>query len=281
MWLPEDELFFTWDLKLPTSHEEMEEFHKLLRSQRKKFIRDCLSTPPQLDILRRWTSSTRHTQVDNSDYRKPIDPLLFEAFTKEAGVGPEFELTLPLNIGKDKWGQVWKAKIRYQEKEADVAIKIYVQSMFPWPESLGEVTMKCWEPSPVHARNEAWAYAQMHSLQGSFIFKTVTHLPVDSSSSGREVPRSLGFIKVINIYLNDITVSLNLFVQCALLNGEIAFAHVMEFIKGSKAAENVMKDCSPEMKINIVSIFHVKLWWQAVFPSPYFSTGRFSGLWNL
>lgn len=46
-------------------------------------------------------------------------------------------------------------------------------------------------------------------------------------------------------------------VQCALLNGEIAFAHVMEFIKGSKAADDVMKDCSPEMKINIVSITYL------------------------
>lgn len=171
MWLPEDELFFTWDLKLPTSHEEMEEFHKFLQSHRDELICNRLSTPPQLDILHRWTSSTQHAQVNDSDYRKPLDPLLFEAFAKETAVGPEFQLTFPLNIGEDKWGQVWKAKIRYQEKEADVAIKIYVQSLFPWPESLGDVKQNNWEPSPLHARNEAWAYAQMHSLQGNYILK--------------------------------------------------------------------------------------------------------------
>lgn len=71
------------------------------------------------------------------------------------------------------------------------------------------------------------------------------------------MPQSLGFIKVINNHLNGVTVSLNLSAQCALLNGEIAFAHVMEFIKGSKAADDVMKDCSPEMKRNIVSIIHL------------------------
>lgn len=70
----------------------------------------------------------RHVQVHDTDYRQPLDPLLLEAFTKDVAAGPEFDLTFPLHIGEDKWGQVWNAKIRYEGREADVAIKIYVCS---------------------------------------------------------------------------------------------------------------------------------------------------------
>lgn len=62
---------------------------------------------------------------------------------------------------------------------------------------------------------------------------------------------------MINIFLNLRRVSLNLSTKCILPNAEVAFAHVMEFVNGSKAAENVLKDCSPEMKMNIMSVIHL------------------------
>lgn len=207
MWQAEDEVFFKRDLKLPSNKEEMKKFLNRLQSERSELLRSepyifsqpytLVKKPPQVDILHRWTYTTRHDQITDIGYRAALNPLLFEAFT-EAGVGPEVQLILPLCTGENKWGQVWKGRIRYNDEEADVAIKLYIQSLFPLPDDLQQVQREFWASSPLQARNEAWAYAHMHSLQGQFI-GYIKYLPsrYTKLSQGRDVPRSLGFFQVI------------------------------------------------------------------------------------
>lgn len=173
MWLSEDEKFFNRDPKLPTTDEELLSFIEHLQSQRHALLRNepflFVVKPPRFDILHRWTCALRRDQITDRGYRAALNPLLFEAFTEEAAVRPELHLTSPLHTGEDKWGQVWKAKIRYEGAEADVAIKLYIQSLFPLPEEPLQVQRGSWATSPQQARNEAWSYAQMHSLQGQLV----------------------------------------------------------------------------------------------------------------
>ncbi|KAL6302957.1 hypothetical protein BKA93DRAFT_374147 [Sparassis latifolia] len=143
------------------------------------------------------------------------------AFVKE-NANITITLTRPLQTGFGKWAQVWCANLRWcaihedstsnseSDRGAHVVVKIFQESAFRPPEYFDEdgIESGYWRTGAKQARAEALAYVCMMSLQG------------------REVPWSYGFFKV------------------RLPHGELAYAHVMEFVDGKAGGLTRLRNCT-------------------------------------
>jgi len=86
----------------------------------------------------------------------------------------------PLQVGEQKWSQVWKGTISSRAapeiEPAPVAIKIFQQSFFKYlpcmRDFMGDPDRVAWFSGANLAGNEAWAFDRMQRLQGTFYFLT-------------------------------------------------------------------------------------------------------------
>ncbi|GBE84035.1 hypothetical protein SCP_0600120 [Sparassis crispa] len=176
-----------------------------------------------VDIVHRWCPSALPCLgcAASSRDRRPVPGTVRHRAFVDSNSKITLSLTRPLRIGPNEWSQVWRGTMNVSSIGSEVlppvsaVVKIFQQSFFEQPESYAPesgIMFATWLTGAQQARREAWAYSLMQSLQGG------------------EIPWSYGIFKL------------------RLGHGELAFAHVMEFVNGRSCTQISVSD-SPQAQV--------------------------------
>ena len=136
-----------------------------------------ISVPHTLIVTDRLIGQSYRNYAASSGRRRELLPILFHPDFKRLD-SLRFVLTSPLQVGQDKWSQVWQATIASTDSSsiapAPVVIKIFQQSLFKIYPSSSDVWNDPeevdWYPGPHFSAREAWAYECMRDIQGEILW---------------------------------------------------------------------------------------------------------------
>ena len=105
-------------------------------------------------------------------------PALIQQGTGHFFTMPQLVLKTPLQVGEEKWSQVWTGIMTSKDlphvPPAPVVIKLFQESLFPGDpyliDFLGDLQYAEWFPGARLAANEVYAYDRMKAIQGRVIF---------------------------------------------------------------------------------------------------------------
>ena len=130
-----------------------------------------LPLPLELDILLYCDPDT--AEPLHEGIQKAFPPRRESAFHKYGELGePTLHITRKIRLGVNYHSQVWAGTLGFERTEAvPVLVKIFQQSLYPWPEFYDEdgINGGAWNFGVDRAKYESWACRHLASLQGEFL----------------------------------------------------------------------------------------------------------------
>ncbi|BGP48855.1 hypothetical protein JCM10450v2_004732 [Rhodotorula kratochvilovae] len=219
--------------------------------------------PLERGVVLAWDSPNLHSDaLPPADYprdppeQSPHDPrplftsLLASNSPARGGAGWKIRLVEGIQTGEDQWSQVWRCKVvdeRGQDLVESVVLKLYQQSLFPFPPEHDD-------PSP---STESWTWFPAHHLED----REAQAYHVLRGYQGRDLPLCYGFYRfhspcgeeVVGIVLEDLldqTITLTDHLACSVYEAQHRFQDA-GIIGTNKDFDNILKMRNSSLLVSI------------------------------